>query len=211
VLNSPNVATTSTLTGIAAVSPTELWAVGYSYNINTDRATLLLLHYTAGQWTVARAPRFTAGDQVAYQVAAISANDVWAVGDQEVYPNPKQTLTLHWNGTAWSVVPSPNQASDYASQNLLVDVAAASSTDVYAVGWYASESTNHFQHRTMVQHWDGTSWTVQASPSPGASADLDGVAALASGGVWTAGEYSDYGYDIYERAYILPKTLVLTK
>jgi len=56
-----------------------------------------------------------------------------------------------------------------------------------------------------------TSWAVIASPSPGKSADLEGVAALAGGQVWTSGLYSDYGYDIYDRYYILPKTLVLAK
>jgi hypothetical protein len=211
VVGSPNLGTTSRINAITAVSPTELWAVGSTYNINTDRTTPLVLHFTGGRWAMSRTPRFAAGDQVLLGVTAVSATDVWAVGDQEVYPDPQQTLALNWNGTSWNVVPTPNGATDYASEDYLLDVAAVSSTDVYAAGWYASEATDHFQHRTMVQHWDGTSWTVTSSPSPGVSADLEGVAALAGGEVWTSGLYSDYGYDIYDRYYILPKTLVLAK
>src|SRR5207253_936224 len=36
-------------------------------------------------------------------VAVVSATDVWAVGGYN-----GQTLIAHWNGTAWSVVPSQN-------------------------------------------------------------------------------------------------------
>ena len=43
-------------------------------------------------------------------VAAISASDVWVVGADEPSNTP-QTLIHHWDGTAWSVVPSPNSAT----------------------------------------------------------------------------------------------------
>src|SRR5712692_11643852 len=52
-------------------------------------------------------------------VASVSANDVWAVGDTN-----QQTLTLHWNGTSWSVVSSPNVAG--TQNNELSGVAAVS-------------------------------------------------------------------------------------
>src|SRR5689334_3789544 len=41
-----------------------------------------------------------------YGVAAVTATDVWAVGQD--YTAGSLTLTMHWNGSAWSVVPSPN-------------------------------------------------------------------------------------------------------
>ncbi len=50
-------------------------------------------------------------------------------GVNQVY----QTSIFHWNGTAWSVVPSPdvNQENNY-----LWSVAGASATDAWAVGFY---------------------------------------------------------------------------
>jgi hypothetical protein len=211
VVKSPNIGTTSNLAGITAATPTNLWAVGYSYSIDTSDTSALLLHFVAGKWKLAPAPPLGAGDHLLFGVSAISANEAWAVGYQELYPNPEQTLALHWNGTAWSAIPSPNKATDYGSSDRLIDIAAVSSNDVYAVGWYASEFTNHFQHRTMVQRWNGNAWTVTSSASPGKSADLEGVSALATGGVWAAGLYSIYGYDIYSRSYIVPSTLMLKK
>ena len=41
-------------------------------------------------------------------VSADSATDAWAVGFSETNPNPRQTLIVHWNGTAWWRVPQPS-------------------------------------------------------------------------------------------------------
>ena len=62
-------------------------------------------------------------------MAAISATDVWAVGEQ----NLNQTVTEHWNGTAWSVVPSPSVTAG-GVQDFLSSVSAIGSSDVWAVG-----------------------------------------------------------------------------
>ncbi len=40
-------------------------------------------------------------------VAATSAGNAWAVGDGE-QGNEDDTLILHWNGRAWTRLPSPN-------------------------------------------------------------------------------------------------------
>lgn len=41
-----------------------------------------------------------------------AANDVWAVGsDTPSGASGSQTLTLNWNGTAWTQVASPNSGS----------------------------------------------------------------------------------------------------
>ena len=70
-------------------------------------------------------------------VAAISANNVWAVGYfTDDSTNVQQTLTAHWDGTGWTQVPSPNAG---AAANLLLGVSAASADDVWAVGWYRGE------------------------------------------------------------------------
>ena len=65
-------------------------------------------------------------------MAAVSANDIWAVG-AFVDPNlnANQTLTEHWDGTSWSVIPSPNATT---GNNVLTGVTALSTGDVVAVG-----------------------------------------------------------------------------
>jgi len=42
-------------------------------------------------------------------------------------------------------------------------VAATSSTDVWAVG----QSSNSTTTATLIEHWDGTGWTVKHSPVAG--------------------------------------------
>jgi hypothetical protein len=73
-------------------------------------------------------------------VAARSATDVWAVGNRQDRSGAipiDRTLTEHWNGSTWSVVPSPNVGGN---DNLLNGVGAASG-DVWTVG--SSEVTAH--------------------------------------------------------------------
>src|SRR5450432_1323429 len=41
-----------------------------------------------------------------FAVAAVSDTDIWAVG--ESYGSGYKTLTQHWDGTSWMVVPSLN-------------------------------------------------------------------------------------------------------
>ena len=43
------------------------------------------------------------------------------------------TLIEHWNGTAWTQVPSPNPSGD----NVLDGVAATSASNAWAVGFYS--------------------------------------------------------------------------
>ena len=46
-------------------------------------------------------------------VSARAANDIWAVGSFSAAKGTNSnsfTLTMHWNGSAWTIVPSPNPA-----------------------------------------------------------------------------------------------------
>ena len=116
-------------------------------------------------------------------VSAVSADDVWAVG-YYVADNgiDLQTLTMHWNGSAWSVVPSPNIGT---RTNSLRKVSARATNDVWAVGYYFDES---FRVHTLTLHWDGNTWNVVSSPDLGTEPNyLNDVSAIASDDVWAVG------------------------
>jgi hypothetical protein len=68
-------------------------------------------------------------------IAAISANDIWAVGNIGI----NKTLTEHWDGTSWSSIPSPNPA---VNRNELFGVTALSDGTVAAVGHQADVSAD---------------------------------------------------------------------
>lgn len=94
-------------------------------------------------------------------VAVISANDVWTVGTQrEGMPEPYQYRTLieHWNGTAWSVVPSPNPGSQAYG---LDSVVALASNDVWAVGTYLGTNAR----LPLIEHWNGDAWSIVTGPA----------------------------------------------
>src|SRR5206468_1060229 len=127
-----------------------------------------------------------------YDVAVVNSNDIWAVGYVGLDGNGNgisQTLTEHWNGTAWSVVTSPNQGT---GANELFSVAVVNSSDVWAVGGYYPGTGNY---QTLTEHWTGSAWAVVSSPSQGSSDNyLSDVAVVNSSDVWTVG--SAYGSSI---------------
>jgi hypothetical protein len=119
-------------------------------------------------------------------IAGAAANDPWAVGDAR-----NSTLAIHWNGSSWRVVQTPNGPSPW---NELTGVAAMNSTDVWSVGFSYSEiDTGEGCYEdipgTLIEHWDGTSWSVASLPSTGVSS-LAGVAVIGTGCAWAVGNAS---------------------
>src|SRR5215204_6408037 len=70
------------LFGVAAVSSTDLWAVGSSDDPGPGSDTFVL-HWDGAQWTIIPSPNAGPGTNWLLGVAAVSATDVWAVGQYE--------------------------------------------------------------------------------------------------------------------------------
>src|ERR1043166_3987042 len=88
---------------------------------------------------VAQTPNPGVYGNIIWGMSAIGARDAWAVGGKAT-ASSNDTLALHWNGTSWSAVPTPNpdaQCEDgdimWAGQ-ALTGVSGVSATDVWAVG-----------------------------------------------------------------------------
>src|SRR5258705_2268609 len=67
---------------------------------------------SCGKWSVVPGPNPN-GNSGLSSVAAVSANDVWAVGTSGSQRSSGQTVIEHWDGTQWSVVQSPSTGSLY--------------------------------------------------------------------------------------------------
>src|SRR5207302_1551334 len=89
-----------------------------------------------------------------------SPTQCWAVGSYRK-GIVSQTLIEFWNGTSWTIVPSPN--TNASEDNVLSGVTCSSASQCWAVGFY----TNSISHRdqTLIQQWDGTSWSIAISPN----------------------------------------------
>ena len=157
------------LFGASADATNDVWAVGFNGPEN-DNSRALALHYDGTSWKVAKTPSVGSGANQLNGVLALAPNDVWAVGFSTPEPPPTEdaTLTLieHFDGTSWTVVPSPNigPKSIYQS-NRLFGLTASSPTDIWAFGSYFAASGSENQ-MTLLLHWDGTTWTIAPSPNP---------------------------------------------
>jgi hypothetical protein len=169
--------------GVAATSSSNAWAVG-DYTPSTAAQTLIE-RQSNGIWEQLSSPdpggsmkdNFLAG------VATTSAKNAWAVGSYFT-KSGEDTLITHWNGKTWSLVPSPNPS---ATENLLTGVTATSAKNAWAVGYqFDAQDTE----KTLIEHWDGTSWKVVASPDPGPLGNvLASVAASSASSAWAVGDY----------------------
>ncbi len=85
----------------------------------------------------------------------------------------------------WSITPSAN-----LSQSELAGVSCPSPTSCFAVGNYTDG-----REKTLVEHWNGTSWTRMTSPNPGghSAAGLVGVSCPTPTSCFGVGTYLSHG------------------
>jgi hypothetical protein len=174
------------LNSVAVVSSTDVWAVGFYNSQPRGPFQALVEHWDGTQWIVVPGPHPGNTYDFLSSVAVVSSTDIWAVGLYNNESGVEQTLVEHWDGTSWSVVPSPNPGT---IGNYLNSVGVVSSTDVWAVGVYLDDP---LIEQTLVEHWDGTSWSVVPSPNQGTNANLlRSVGVVSSTDVWAVGLYLD--------------------
>jgi hypothetical protein len=169
----------SNLDAISASSPNDVWIVGtFEDEISSTffPNETYSLHWNGSTWSVVAMPLVGSSNVNAFfQFNAIQVNsptDVWAVGDKGVTDSSSSTLIEHWNGTAWSIVPSPAPGSDSDLTGVTTSNAA---NDVWAVGYY--DPTGTAQGQTLTLNWNGTAWVTVASPNASSGFSvLDSVA-----------------------------------
>ena len=119
-------------------------------------------------------------------VTGVSANYVWALGyygDNTSGPaTVSRDVFMHWDGTSWTLVPSP-RFQQTKGVSAMGDLSPVSSSDVWAVGGTLNGFGEHSgPGSALVEHWDGNGWS-QATPPPG-EVPLSRVAATARADVW---------------------------
>ncbi len=137
----------------SARATNDVWAVGSA--ICTGCQGGLISHYNGATWT-----ETTSITPTLKGVIALAANDVWAVGGYSA-----ASSILHWNGSAWTPVSSPNIGT-------LNSIGGSGPADLWAVSTGGS-----------IVHYNGISWT---SAFTGANTLVD-VAADGPNDVWAVG------------------------
>ena len=108
----------------------------------------------------------------------VSAGESWAVGSSGSQGNANRTLIERFNGSAWSLVTSPNQGSGNNSLNSVSMIPGA--------GWAVGFAQNG-PYQPLALHWNGMQWSVVSSGHFGNDALFTSVDTLAGGSAWAAG------------------------
>src|SRR5262249_27172376 len=123
-------------------------------------------------------------------VAAVpGTNTAWAVGGAIAgdSSNVIQPLVERWDGSSWSVVPSPTVTTIGHAD--LKGIAVVSAADIWAVGDTSAFVTLHSQ--PVIEHWDGGSWSLIPNPTIPEGGRLQAVTAISSTDIWAVGTRFD--------------------
>jgi VCBS repeat protein len=112
-------------------------------------------------------------------VSYVSPSETWAVGNVGAAQRPNQTLTELYNGSVWSVVPSPNQGTGNNALNGVSMIPGA--------GWAVGYAQVSGKYDPLALGWDGTQWSMASTGTFPSDALLTGVDTLADGSAWAAG------------------------
>lgn len=178
------------LTGVAAVSAISAWAVGHYADSSGGQATMIL-HWNGTKWARVTSPNPTGYNNLSGVAAKVGIT--WAVGSGGP---PVETLAVHRLGATWQQVPSPNPSA--RGPNSLSGVAVTSGSNAWAVGYYASGSTD----QGLILRWNGGAWTQVTSPQPGSGPTfniLSKVAATSATNAWAVGYYGG----LYQQTFIV--------
>lgn len=174
------------LQAISIRSASDAWTVGYWLTgPHMLVSHTLIEHWDGHRWRLVPSPSVRASNGVLYDmlfaVTADRSDEAWAVGSYESHAGGyggggEHGLVLHWNGRHWSRALLPP-----ARERTFLHGVVARPGSAWAVG---DRGLPPDHHRTLVERWDGTQWTVAQAPS---GFDLAAVSQPVHGGTWAVG------------------------
>lgn len=175
---------TGSLVATSCADATNCFGVGH-YTTPGGTIGTLIERPSGTAWAVVASPNPAGVESDLQGVSCASATDCFGVGRTRVYNGNFRTLIEHWNGTAWSITPSPNNTTQ---RNELRSVSCVSATSCFAVGLYGGGVP-----KTLVLHWNGTAWAVVTSPNKSGSGDneLSGVSCASATSCMAVGIWQD--------------------
>lgn len=167
-VSSPNPAgSDSFLVGVTCLGTTDCVAVGD--DVSTSETLVESWNGTA--WSIIPSPNGDFDNELS-GVSCTTATNCMAVGTEQGV-----TLAETWDGTTWSIVSSPDPVNSTGAD--FSGVSCTSPTGCIAVGSYGESKKVPLQ--TLVETWNGTTWSITPSPSPNKNADvLGGVSCTSS-------------------------------
>ena len=146
------------LDGVTCVSATDCLAVGwFKYSRSQPRELPFSVRWNGSKWSQVFAPSVP-GDSSSplSAVSCTSATNCWASGWADL-----RTLTEHWNGSKWAIVPSPSPNPNPSNESVLAGMACPAAAECWAVGITVPSNALG----TLTERWNGTKWVVVTTPS----------------------------------------------
>lgn len=176
------------LHAVDGIAEDDAWAVGAASQVYTPGPSFgpvrYIVHWNGSEWTLDQSLPFDLLELSSLNdVAAIAADDAWAVG-YETGNGTNQPMILHYDGSGWSRIdlePLPHAGG------LLRALAAVSADEIYALG---ARSDEHGNTHALIYQWDGSAWSrMEPALSGGAGDQFMAATAVPGGGVWGVGLY----------------------
>jgi len=196
VVPSPNAGSAGSdnfLQGVSCISAQACMAVGV-YSVG-GRDVTLAESWSGRTWSVVRTPNPRSITDGLNGVSCPGRVRCTAVGSYEVGPvtgGRDKTLIESWNGTRWSVVPSPNGPGRI---NGLDGVSCTSRTFCMAVGTQYTPDI-----KPLAESWNGTRWSLVPVPGVGRAGEgeLSGVSCTARSACVAVGSSGAIGRTLAE-------------
>ena len=180
----------------------DVWVFGYDVNVSAGTIKPIGMHFDGAVWTIGTDLNATNGGQYAYSIWGSQPSNYWAVGDKG--------NIFEWNGSSWTVCslaaacPASGVTSDF---NSVFGVAAGdlwiggTNTILHFEGSQWVTRTTGLPANTgaaafwglssvdlwavvgmQVGRWNGSTWTLDSSPSP-----VSAIWGAAKDDVWAVG------------------------
>jgi hypothetical protein len=183
----PTGASSSVLSGVSCTSAAACTAVGNYINSAFTQLTLAE-RWDGMTWTIQPTPNPAPQPESPYSalsgVSCTSATACTTVGSSGSIHSTGDSLTLAeaWDGTSWTIQPTPNPFQTYS---VLAGVSCTSATACTAAG-----SPDFRGATVLAEAWDGTRWTIQPTPNPsGTFGALSDVSCTSAGACTAVGSY----------------------
>ena len=187
---SPSSAAFSELGGVSCTAASACTAVG-GFAASTEFAfyngsqATIAERWNGTSWTIQTTPNPRgAAPSSLPSVSCKTGSACIAVGSYETTSAAHQlTLAERWNGTTWTIQPTPNPSG--SPSNAFTSASCEAATACTAVGYAANAP--------LAEHWNGTSWAIQTTPHPAGatSSQLSGVSCTAATACTAVGTYTN--------------------
>jgi hypothetical protein len=175
----------SELDGIFCVSAASCTAVG-GYDPGSGTTVALAEHWDGRSWTLQPVPGPAGADLAELNgIFCASANRCVAVGEYNTTAAGEHALAEYWDGSSWTPQALPGPAGSQTESLVSIDCAGPASC--IAVGGDIGGAGS----AALAEHWDGSAWSIQASPVPSGGQDVLHTVSCASAASCTAvGRYA---------------------